>query len=218
MVNDEDLVLLDRWCAGDSQAGNTLFKRHFSSIYRFLAHKVDSANDADDLVQETFLACVRQRERFRRQSSFRTYLFAIARHTLYSHWSKTARQSTAIDFSEISIASLSTSAGSRLVRRGDEARLLEALRGLPLEQQLLLELHYWEELERDQLAEVFEVEPATTRSRLFRARQALRERLDAVAQAPPSAASDDALDAWARSLRPPEEVRNTSREGPTTGE
>jgi RNA polymerase sigma factor (sigma-70 family) len=219
-VNDEDLALLDRWCAGDRSAGNALFKCHFASIYRFLVHKVDGADDVDDLVQETFLACVRQRERFRRQSSFRTYLFAIARHTLYGYWSRASRRATAIDFADISIASLSTSAGSRLVRRGDEARLLAALRSLPLEQQLLLELHYWEELERDQLAEVFEVEPATTRSRLFRAREALRARMAASEQPPLAAGPDDAaFDAWARSLRPPiEELRNAERDAPTTGQ
>lgn len=50
-MNDEDLALLDRWCAGDSSAGNTLFKRHFMSIYRFLAHKVERADDVDDVVQ-----------------------------------------------------------------------------------------------------------------------------------------------------------------------
>ena len=221
-MNDEDLALLDRWCAGDSSAGNTLFKRHFMSIYRFLAHKVEGAGDVDDLVQETFLACVRQRERFQRQSSFRTYLFAIARNTLCSYWSRisrVARRTEALDFAEISIASLSTSAASRLVRGGDQGRLLDALRALPLEQQLLLELHYWEELERDQLAEVFEIEPATTRSRLSRARAALRERLTAADLPPRAPADDDALDRWARSLRPSgEELRNTSRAAPTTGE
>jgi RNA polymerase sigma-70 factor (ECF subfamily) len=224
MGTDDDLELLDRWCGGDASAGNALFRRHFHSIYRFVAHKLEGADAADDLVQEIFLACVRQRDRFQRQSSFRTYLFAIARHTLYSYWNRATKQAGTIDFMLISIASLSTSAGSRLVRRGDEARLLDALRGLPLEQQLLLELHYWEELERDQLAEVFEIEPATTRSRLFRARQALRERLVASQQEPATAieaidGGEDALDAWARSLRPPsEEIRNASRAAPTTGE
>lgn len=164
---------------------------------------------------------MRQRERFQRQSSFRTYLFAIARNTLFNYWNRISRVSrwvAAIDFAEISIASLSTSAASRLVRGGDQGRLLDALRALPLEQQLLLELHYWEELERDQLAEVFEIEPATTRSRLSRARAALRERLTASDAPSLAPADDDALDRWARSLRPPgEELRNTPCTALTTG-
>ena len=80
----EDNTLLDRWCAGDTAAGNVLFKRHFATLYRFFEHKTDG--EVDDLVQETFLQCVRGRETFRRQSTFRTYLFAIARHVLFQHW------------------------------------------------------------------------------------------------------------------------------------
>jgi RNA polymerase sigma factor (sigma-70 family) len=207
-MGDDDLALLDRWCAGDREAGNALFRRHYRSVYGFFQHKIES--DAADLVQETFLACLRARDEFRRASSFRTYLFGIARHTLYAYWRRRAVRGDVVDFGEVSIASLSTSAGTRIARGEERARLLASLRELTMDQQLLLELYYWEELERDQLAEVFEVEPATTRSRLFRARQALRERLDGVADRPgPAIARDEDLDAWARSLRPEAaEVRN----------
>lgn len=199
-MDEDDLELLDCWCAGDEAAGNTLFKRHFESVFRFFDHKV--ANEADELVQETFLACLRGRDQFRRQSSFRTYLFAIARHLLYAYWRKRSTRPASLDFDEVTIASLSTSAGSRLASGEERGRLLTALAELPVEQQLLLELHYWEELDRDQLAEVFDVAQATTRSRLFRARQALRERLADAADDPSPARTTDALDDWARSLRP----------------
>ncbi len=170
-VSGDDFALLDSWCAGDKSAGNQLFKRHFETIYRFFEHKVDT--DIDDLVQETFLACVKSRDSFRRQSSFKTFLLSIARHTLFGYWRKRAPIDKNLDFEEISVASLSTSAGTKLAKEEDRAALLSALRGLPLDQQLLLEMFYWEELDREQLAEVFEVEQSTIGTRLFRARQAL---------------------------------------------
>ena len=55
--------------------------------------------------------------------------------------------------------------------------MLAALRSLPVEQQLLLEMFYWEDFDRDQLAEVFGVETATIGSRLTRARQTLQRNL-----------------------------------------
>jgi RNA polymerase sigma-70 factor (ECF subfamily) len=155
---EDDLTLLDRWCAGDSAAGNELFRRHFEALYRFFEHKLDG--DVDDLVQETFLACLRGRETFRRHSSFRTYLFAIARNLLLGYWRRRATGPTPLDFEQVSVASLSTSVGTRFSRKQDRAALLAALRALPLDQQLLLEMFYWEELERDQLAEVFDVAAA----------------------------------------------------------
>ncbi|MBK7535352.1 MAG: RNA polymerase sigma factor [Myxococcales bacterium] len=218
-VQDDELALLDQWCAGDRRAGSALFGRYFAQVHRFFSHKVEV--DVDDLVQETFLACVRERDRFQRQSSFRTYLFAVARYTLYGHWRKAKRSAQVLDFDEVSVASLSTSAASRLARQDEQARLLVALRELSVEQQLLLELYYWEELERDQLAEVFDVEPATTRSRLFRARQALRDKLAQDGEGTSRGAPvpmDEQLDAWARTLRPADaKVRNARAADDTTG-
>lgn len=191
-MTDPDLALLDRWIAGEAAAGNQLFKQYFPQLYRFFAHKTDG--EIDDLVQETFMACTQSRETFHRQSSFRTYLFAIARYVLLGYWRKRAAAVNGVSVDELSIASLSTSAGSRLAGHEDRVRLLEALRTLPMDLQLLLELYYWQDLDRDRLAEIFEVETATIGSRLFRARKQLMERLASVAP------SDASLDAWARSL------------------
>jgi RNA polymerase sigma-70 factor (ECF subfamily) len=193
---EDDLVMLDRWRAGDSVAGNTLFHRHFESVYRFFERKTDG--DIDDLVQETFLACLHSVETFRRQSSFRTYLFAIARHTLFGYWRRCAAAGKTLDFDEISVASLSTTAGTRLAKQQERAALLDALRALPLDQQILLEMFYWQEFDRVQIAEIYDVAEATIGTRLFRARKALQDGLDVVigVHRPP-----EDFDAWAMSLR-----------------
>ena len=69
-MSAEDLALLDRWRSGDARAGEELFGRHFDSIYNFFETKCES--EADELVQATFLACVRARDQFRAAASFRT--------------------------------------------------------------------------------------------------------------------------------------------------
>ncbi len=195
-MDDPDLALLDRWCAGDQTAGNTLFNRHFATLYKFFEHK--TAGEVDDLVQETLLECVRARDTFKRQSTFRTYLFAIARHVLFQHWRKASTTRPTLDFDEISIESLSTSAGSRLAKQSERARLVAVLRTLPLDQQLLLEMFYWQELDREELAEVFEVETATIGSRLHRARQMMKKLLEEPDIGLPAVPQD--LDSWARAL------------------
>jgi RNA polymerase sigma-70 factor (ECF subfamily) len=196
-MGDADLSLLERWRAGDAAAGTELFKRHFGSLYRFFERKTDG--EIDDLVQETFLECLKSQETFQRLSSFRTYLFAIARHVLFGHWRRRISAPLSLDFQEISIASLSTSVGSRIAQREDRAGLLAALRTLPLDQQLLLETFYWHDLDRKQLAQIFDVEVPTIGSRLSRARQALRQALDAAGEAG-APITDDRLDAWVRTL------------------
>jgi RNA polymerase sigma factor (sigma-70 family) len=199
-VVDPDLELLDRWCAGDRSAGNQLFQRHFDSVCRFFENKLD--RDADELVQTTFLACVTSREQFRKQCSFRTYLFTIARHELYGYLRRRRRDGQNLDFGVTSIADLGPSPRSRLDRNQQHELLLRALRTLPLEQQVLIELHYWEGMTPIELAEVFEVAGPTARTRLYRAREALRERMEEMAGEPASIYETvENLDAWARLLR-----------------
>ena len=69
------------------------------------------------------------------------------------------------------------SLSSQLGRVRDIERLRLALASLPAEQQLLLELHYWHELDAEALGEVFDATPGAIRVRLLRARKALRERM-----------------------------------------
>lgn len=171
---DDDLELLNRWRNGDKSSGEALFARHFDGLYRFFEHKVGA--DADDLTQRTFLACVRARDQFRGASTFRTYIFAIARHELYAHLRQKAGNER-LDFDVSSIAEVVTSQATRMARAHDAEKLRQALKELPAEHQLLLELHYWHELDASALAEVFETNPGTVRVRLLRARRALKERL-----------------------------------------
>ncbi len=197
-----DLELLDHWRAGDQKAGSKLFERYFTSISRFFENKLD--RDVEELVQATFMACLDQRDKFRGQSSFRTYIFAIARYQLYGYFRRNQRAGDVLDFGVTSLADLGASARGIMARNQEHQQLLAALVALPIEQQLLLELHYWEDMKTAELAEIFDVEPTTIRTRLFRARQALGTQLAQLAEsggAETIHTSLDDLDAWARRLQ-----------------
>lgn len=196
---DPDLELFERWRAGEQQAGQDLFARHFQDVYRFFKHKIDRRLEvtADDLAQQTFLQCVRARDQFRHTSSFRTYLFAIARNELYQYLRRLPKCEH-VDLEVSSLDEVISSPSQQLARRQEQDRLVAALRGLPAEQQLLLELHYWHELDAAALGEVFDAQPGAIRVRLHRARLALRRRLEDGAL---DAASTDPL---STSLREPE--------------
>jgi len=188
-VEDDDLALLAGWRAGDQAAGQALFERHFASLYRFFQNKVD---DTDELVQATLLACLHAKDQFRGDASFRTYLFSIARNKLYRYL-RDRRRSIIVDVSSTSVAEVVTTLRTVIARDQAHRALLDALRALPIDQQTLLELYYWEELDTHELADVFEVRVGTIQTWLFRARARLRELL--VHNAPETL---DALDQLAR--------------------
>jgi RNA polymerase sigma factor (sigma-70 family) len=195
----DDIALLERWRGGNAEAGQELFARHFDSIYGFFETKCEA--EADELTQATFLACLRARDQFRKESSFRTYLFTIARNELYRRLRERQRRDAKIDFELSSIAELVSTPGTKIARNQEHRRMVEALRQLPVEQQTLLELHYWEEMEIGQLAEVFDSPAATIRTRLHRARKALKERMEGSAPAQ-ALETLEGMDVWARSLAP----------------
>ncbi len=193
----EDVVLLERWRTGDEDAGQALFARHFDSIYGFFETKCSS--DADELTQATFLACLRAKDQFKGNSSFRTYLFTIARNELYRVLLTRQRRDAKLDFELSSIAELVSTPGTRMARNQEHKRLIEALQHLPVEQQTLLELHYWEDMDIAALAEIFESPQATIRTRLHRARKALRDRMEG--SAPENVLETlESMDLWAKGV------------------
>ena len=195
-----DAELLAAWSDGDNGAGQELFARHFDAIYRFFRNKV--GGDIDDLVQRTFLGCAEARERFRGDASVRTFLFAIARNILYEHLRAGYKERDELDFAIASVADLATSPSELVVRDRDHRLLLEALRRIPLEDQIAIELHYWEGLSSPEVGEVLNLKPATVRARLAKARERLAEKMEELGGSPELAQSTiDNLERWAAQLR-----------------
>jgi RNA polymerase sigma-70 factor (ECF subfamily) len=194
----DDWVLLDAWRSGDEGHGARLFHRHVEAITRFFSNKHD--RDVEDLVQDTFLGLLKGTDGFRRDASVRTILFVIARRRLYDRLSRTREQP--VDFDEVSVTDLGVSPSGAVAARQEHRRLLHALRTIPLDQQILLELAYWEDLDGPALAEVLGIPANTVRSRLSRARDRLAEALAQLAESPEQLASTlDDLAAWTARVR-----------------
>ncbi len=201
-VEAGDVELLEAWRAGDPEAGNTLLRRYFDSLYRFFANKVD--DEVDDLIQRTFLALIRHKGSIRDGGSFRAYMFTVARNEFYHHLRSRRRRRDPLDFGTVSLADLGTSPSQFAARRRDQELLLKALRSIPVDLQIALELHYWEGMTTAELAAALEIPHGTAKSTLRRAREQLRRRLSSATEGQPEiAAGLSDLDAWARSARAP---------------
>jgi RNA polymerase sigma factor (sigma-70 family) len=175
MISDADLF--ERWCGGDERSGATLFDRHFTPVARFFRNKV--GDEFEDLVQQTFTACLESRDRFRRDSSFRTYLFAIANNILRNHYR--SRRRDRIDLDEVSAHDLAPGPSTIMTKVREQQLLLESLRRLPVELQVILELYYWEDLTAKGIGEVVGESEYTVRNRLRRGKELLRRHMEALA-------------------------------------
>ncbi len=195
-----DAELLAAWREGDRSAGRTLFARHFDSVRRFFANKVDSG--VEDLVQRTFLACVEARDRFREEASFRTFLFGIAHNILYKHIRERVRGREAVELDATSIVDLGASPVSRMAIEGEGLLLLHSLRRIPLASQVILELYFWEQLTGRELGVFLAVPEDTARARLRRAKRELERALQSLEASPERLASTlSDLEGWAAKVR-----------------
>ena len=87
---DEELMAAYR--RGDDQAFAQLFARHRSPLYRFVRRMSPVAADAEEIVQETWIAVINGRHRYLARARFVTYLFAIAHRRTQDRWRRLGRR------------------------------------------------------------------------------------------------------------------------------
>lgn len=200
MQPEDDVVLLGAWQGGSEAAGAELFRRYYAPVLRFYRSKVGP--QAPDLVQRCFLGCLEARMRIREGGNFRSFLFGVARNVLLMHFRGNRRDREHLDFTERTAEDLGASPVSLLAREREAQLLLQALRSIPLEYQIVLELYYWEGLNSREIADMDASPESTIRTRLRRAKERLEKRMEELAASPQLARETTSnLEGWARRLR-----------------
>ena len=165
MNSDEQLMMEFRGGAAD--AFTELFERYRHPIYGFFRRRVDQPARAEELAQETFLAVVKAAKRYQPSARFRTYLYGIAMKLLMAERRKAGRETEAI--TDNVAAHNSAPDAAIWIRRAVEA--------LGPEHREALMLREYEQLSYEEIAALLEIPVNTVRSRLFRARAALKDLL-----------------------------------------
>lgn len=173
----DDTTLWQQWKTGpDTRAGALLCDRYAALLLRFFSHKVRSDLDAEDLTQKTFLELVRSTAT---PITVKGYIFGIARFTLIRYIQRAQKTPGPLELDSQALAELDPGPGltTMVSQNAQRVRLVTALRRLPVDTQILLELHYWEELPGPEIAHVLQIPEGTVRSRLAHAKRRLNELL-----------------------------------------
>jgi RNA polymerase sigma factor (sigma-70 family) len=196
----DDYALLRDWQAGDEQAGERLFRRHYKPTLRFFYNK--AGPQAHDLVQRTFLGCLEARARIREGTQFRAFLFGVARHVLFDHYRLACRDREHLDFTTATAEDLRPTPPSVLDQIREVELLMRALRKIPLESQIILEMYYWEGMPAHEIGAALETPEPTIRTKIRRARLRLEQIVRETAATPSLTKSTiDGLETWARKIR-----------------
>ena len=168
MSSDEELMI--EFQKGSTEAFTELFPRYAQRLFGFFRRRLAYPTRAEELTQDVFVAVLKAATRYEPRALFRTYLYSIAVRMLMAERRKASRE--AADASHApEPAQQAQSETSAWVR--DAVERLETT-----EREILL-LREYEELSYEEIAQVLAIPVNTVRSRLFRARMALRELLEA---------------------------------------
>jgi RNA polymerase sigma-70 factor (ECF subfamily) len=172
----KDKWLVQRILSGDKAAGEQFVIEHYEAIFRFLRNLTGNREDAEDLTQQTFLRAWEALPSFRGDSSLSTWLHSIA-YREYTHWLRSRREFVPLD--EI------VDMPDEQANQNLEAVLLRwAIYRLDPEHREVFVLYYVQGFSVSEIAKIIGVPAGTVKSRLFFARQKLRELLSDVIPEP----------------------------------
>ncbi|MEV8513219.1 RNA polymerase sigma factor [Dactylosporangium sp. NPDC051484] len=159
----------------------SLIRLHGPAVHAYLVRRVGLVVDADDLLAETWLAAYGSRSSFDpAQGTVRGWLFGVARHVLVGHYRQSARRARGLSLrmaKQPSAIDEWAAVDARLDALAYGPQLRAALFGLPPVEREAILLVAWEQLTPEEISQALAIPAATVRTRLYRARHRLRERL-----------------------------------------
>ena len=178
---------IERARSGDSDAFRLLVEQHSHAIFRLAYRMTGNEQDAEDVVQETFLRAYRQLDKYEARSSFSTWLFRIAsNYSLYlirmrkRHEDRRER-GTSEERDILDTVAMDTPGPDRVVYGGQvKDRVNAALNQLSAQERTAFVLRHFEGLSIDEIGKALGTGTNATKHSIFRAVQKLRKSLEPV--------------------------------------
>jgi RNA polymerase sigma-70 factor (ECF subfamily) len=168
-----------------NQVFNEEFLPHADSMYNFAYKLTLDEDDANDLVQETYLKAFRFIESFQKGTNAKAWLFRILKNSFINNYRKKSKQPSKVDYQEVENFYNSDNVNRQMTtdlrvetvkdHMGDE--IANALNALDVDFRTVIILCDLEGFKYDEMAEILDIPVGTVRSRLHRARNLLKEKL-----------------------------------------
>jgi RNA polymerase sigma-70 factor (ECF subfamily) len=184
-VDSGEAALIERCVAGDETACAELVAAHQRTVFNLAYHLLGDRDEALDVSQEVFLRVFRTLSRFRGQSALRTWIYRIVVNQVRNRqrWWRRRRRADVISLDDHLTrcgemeATREVLPDRLLASKETATRIWMAMEKLPFDQRTALVLREIDGLRYEEIAFSLEVAVGTVKSRLTRARQALREEL-----------------------------------------
>ena len=179
-ADDPDAELVARWQRGDASAFEALVRRHERRVFRLLLRMLGTREEAEDAAQEAFLSLHRHGHRFRGEARFSTFIYRVAANAALNRRRSLGRararekqlalrQAAGADLPASPRDPEGSASGAQL-----QARVQEALLELPDDLRMAIVLYDIEGQSYKEISQALGIPEGTVKSRIHRARNALR--------------------------------------------
>lgn len=170
---DEDKIV-QRAQRGDAAAFEQLVTAYRDRVYRLALRLCGNGADADEAAQEAFLAAWKGLPNFRGESKFSTWLYQLVNHAAIDLLRREKRHAAG-DMEEVDAPDSAPSPQQQAERNEQRQAVRDAVLQLPPEQRQVVVLRFMEELSYEEIGAALHLPVGTVKSRLNRAKAALRE-------------------------------------------
>lgn len=182
-MNDDQLVA--RVQKGDKSAFDLLVLKHQLKVHAIVSRYVKDFDEVNDVVQETFIKAYRALENFRRESAFYTWLYRIAVNTSKNYLLARNRRPPSFDldlddseYIELNDQLQNHDSPDNILAKNELEKVIKiTIKELPADLRTALMLREFEDLSYEQISDIMDCPVGTVRSRIFRAREALEEKI-----------------------------------------
>ena len=171
---DEDIVLVERYLAGDAAAFEILYSKYYEKVLAIARGVLMDPDEAADAVQEVFTLVYRHLGRFDRRSRFSTWLFRIAVNRSIQEARRNKHHLRSVELTE------ALGAEAPVQEEEMDPRVQAALAQLSPADRAILVLFYWEELSLQEIGDSIGCNVNAAKTRLYRARERFRIHYEAV--------------------------------------
>lgn len=185
--NDLDSELIERFVAGDESAFEALVNQHAAKAYQISFGLLGNKLDAEEVVQDAFIKVYKNLDKFRGESSFSTWLYRIVTNLSRNkyHWHRRRGSDVNVSISnnygsenelktDMEIPDSKLEPSKVLENRETGMRLTNAIKKLPDKLKEVIILRHIEDMSYADIADMLKCELGTVKSRLARAREALK--------------------------------------------
>lgn len=184
-MGDAEIML--RAGAGDDSAFDVLIEKYRRPVIAFMYRSVHNLAVAEELAQEVFLRIYRARASYKAEAKFSTWLYRIATNLAVNHArdTKSERMAPTMNLDEPDeksgslpdVADAHPTVEQEILRRERLAAIRKIVMSLPERQRMAVLMHKYQNLDYKEIGRILNLSESATKSLLFRAYEALRERL-----------------------------------------